>query len=281
MGDDAVVIEVDADTTAVIPSSVVGSSPTSLLYQCHQCSYRTPLRRSLRSHYTVHTTERPFACLSCPYEAKRRSDLRKHQSVRHSFLQPPPPSCTPPGEQTVKREPGDFDAPSYHELTGGATCSVDYGSAYNDDDDDDAETFSESDPTSRARMPTFYGGATMCQNEKLPQREPPRVTPPPQPADDFAGVSLTWSAAAMPKVFPPSCSFSVPHSSSDTRSTATETRVGSRCQHCDIVFYDSAIYLMHAGLHSARHPWRCNLCDAQLHDVYSFTSHFINGHKNS
>lgn len=65
--------------------------------------------------------------------------------------------------------------------------------------------------------------------------------------------------------------------------TSPNSSVGTKkawhCGHCDIVFMDSAIYFMHVGLHKPSNPWTCNLCDNSYHDVYSFTSHFINMHK--
>ncbi|CAH1786981.1 unnamed protein product [Owenia fusiformis] len=50
------------------------------------------------------------------------------------------------------------------------------------------------------------------------------------------------------------------------------------CDHCKIMFFDQAIYLMHKGMHSPYDPWQCNLCATRYSDVYSFTSHFINSH---
>ena len=60
---------------------------------------------------------------------------------------------------------------------------------------------------------------------------------------------------------------------------ATMTRRMFSCEHCDIMFGDSALYLMHVGLHGNDDPWKCKLCDRSFHDVYGFTSHFVNQHK--
>ncbi len=50
------------------------------------------------------------------------------------------------------------------------------------------------------------------------------------------------------------------------------------CVHCDIMFFDGALYFMHTGLHNNVDPWKCNMCGEKYHDVYGFTSHFVNGH---
>ncbi|CAI9722853.1 zinc finger protein Pegasus-like [Octopus vulgaris] len=51
------------------------------------------------------------------------------------------------------------------------------------------------------------------------------------------------------------------------------------CPHCNILYFDNALYVMHMGLHDPENPWQCNLCGDIYHDVYSFTSHFINEHR--
>ncbi|GAB1602828.1 DNA-binding protein Ikaros-like [Argonauta hians] len=51
------------------------------------------------------------------------------------------------------------------------------------------------------------------------------------------------------------------------------------CPHCNILYFDNALYVMHMGLHDSENPWQCNLCGDIYHDVYSFTSHFINQHR--
>ena len=60
---------------------------------------------------------------------------------------------------------------------------------------------------------------------------------------------------------------------------ATSTVKSFHCSHCNILFFDNAVYLMHMGLHSANHPWECSLCGGQYHDVYGFTSHLVNNHR--
>ncbi|ELT96260.1 hypothetical protein CAPTEDRAFT_226562 [Capitella teleta] len=62
------------------------------------------------------------------------------------------------------------------------------------------------------------------------------------------------------------------------QTTATGPKKSWHCEHCNITYYDSAMYVMHTGLHNSEHPWKCNLCGRQFHDVYGFTSHFVNGH---
>lgn len=51
------------------------------------------------------------------------------------------------------------------------------------------------------------------------------------------------------------------------------------CQHCNILFFDNGLYVMHMGLHHSENPWQCNLCGQAHKDVYSFTLHFITHHK--
>ncbi|KAL8568166.1 hypothetical protein ACOMHN_027689 [Nucella lapillus] len=67
-------------------------------------------------------------------------------------------------------------------------------------------------------------------------------------------------------------------SSTVTHSRALETKKSFHCGHCDILFFESAMYLMHAGLHDVSHPWKCSICGRTFFEKYSFTSHFINQH---
>ncbi|BFZ03907.1 hypothetical protein BsWGS_06946 [Bradybaena similaris] len=70
------------------------------------------------------------------------------------------------------------------------------------------------------------------------------------------------------------CSSSV--GASHCRSSQTQTWF--LCEFCDIMFFQRAMYLMHAGLHSAENPWCCAVCGSSFTEKYSFTSHFINQH---
>ncbi|XP_076450816.1 uncharacterized protein LOC143286859 [Babylonia areolata] len=67
-------------------------------------------------------------------------------------------------------------------------------------------------------------------------------------------------------------------SSTVAHSRALETKKSFHCAHCDILFFESAMYLMHAGLHDTTNPWKCSVCGRTFFEKYSFTSHFINQH---
>ncbi|XP_005093607.1 zinc finger protein Pegasus [Aplysia californica] len=73
---------------------------------------------------------------------------------------------------------------------------------------------------------------------------------------------------------PPSCS----SSTNVTRIQGSQTRQSFLCEFCDIMFFQRAMYLMHAGLHAAHNPWCCTVCNHTFTEKYSFTSHFINQH---
>lgn len=78
-------------------------------------------------------------------------------------------------------------------------------------------------------------------------------------------------------------SLAICQASSSTSNCAKEVGVESRkswsCSHCDILFFDSALYFLHMGMHNSTDPWSCNICHWKFTDVYSFTSHFINSHQ--
>ncbi|GFO29478.1 Zinc finger protein aiolos [Plakobranchus ocellatus] len=59
---------------------------------------------------------------------------------------------------------------------------------------------------------------------------------------------------------------------------ASQTQTAFLCEHCNIMFFQRAMYLMHMGLHSNENPWQCTVCGFTFTEVYSFTSHFINQH---
>ena len=58
----------------------------------------------------------------------------------------------------------------------------------------------------------------------------------------------------------------------------SQTQTAFMCDHCNIMFFQRAMYLMHMGLHSSENPWQCAVCKMTFTEVYSFTSHFINQH---
>ena len=69
-----------------------------------------------------------------------------------------------------------------------------------------------------------------------------------------------------------------PISSTVSHSLALETKKSFHCAHCDILFFENALYLMHMGLHDSSDPWKCSICGRTFFEKYSFTSHFINQH---
>ncbi|XP_059179021.1 zinc finger protein Pegasus-like [Physella acuta] len=72
-----------------------------------------------------------------------------------------------------------------------------------------------------------------------------------------------------------------PCSSSTANSSfakGNQTQQTFLCEHCDIMFFQRAMYLMHVGLHSPDNPWCCAVCGGMFTEKYSFTSHFINQH---
>lgn len=69
-----------------------------------------------------------------------------------------------------------------------------------------------------------------------------------------------------------------PMSSTVMRSKSLETKRSFHCAHCDILFFENALYLMHMGLHDGTNPWKCAICKCTFFEKYSFTSHFINQH---
>lgn len=71
---------------------------------------------------------------------------------------------------------------------------------------------------------------------------------------------------------------SITSSSTVSHARSTQTQAGFLCEHCDILFFQRAMYLMHVGLHSPDDPWCCAMCGHSFSEKYSFTSHFINQH---
>ncbi|GFR83227.1 zinc finger protein Pegasus-like protein [Elysia marginata] len=67
-------------------------------------------------------------------------------------------------------------------------------------------------------------------------------------------------------------------SAGSTQTKSSQTQTAFLCEHCNIMFFQRAMYLMHMGLHSSENPWQCTVCGVQFTEVYSFTSHFINQH---
>ena len=359
------------------------ASLNSVIHKCHLCNYKTPYRSSLRSHYAVHSTDRPFACDMCMYEAKRLNDLRKHKLVKHGKRMPlmarnrrrkcamlpplsPAPALIPnmpdhsmhlglqdvqtgtavthqdvtdaPSADLTELIPNTsvFPEPELRSATASRPISSD-GDAivikselpdnyvYRTSGDDQTKGHCDRFGACRTNNMNSHGTDYDCFNLAI------------QPEQLGVDQRLTTSAASMSsllsqnssRVISPTahCSNSpansrpanhshatnhrhagcASHESSDGRSLAddsshhdspnnqpvsvrmrsrmrsvgTETRKGWHCKHCDILFFDSAIYFMHMGLHSPNNVWQCNLCSESLTEVYSFTSHFINAHSDT
>ena len=52
------------------------------------------------------------------------------------------------------------------------------------------------------------------------------------------------------------------------------------CEHCDILFTDSVMYVLHMGCHGRRSAFECNRCGLVCRDKYEFAIHFIQGEHN-
>ena len=52
------------------------------------------------------------------------------------------------------------------------------------------------------------------------------------------------------------------------------------CEHCDIMFADSVMYVLHMGCHGRRSAFECNRCGLVCRDKYEFAIHFIQGEHN-
>ena len=45
------------------------------------------------------------------------------------------------------------------------------------------------------------------------------------------------------------------------------------CQHCNIIFIEYTMYLVHISLHSSDNPWKCTVCGKECGDRYEFGCH--------
>ena len=360
------------------------ASLNSVIHKCHLCNYTTPYRSSLRSHYAVHSTDRPFACDMCMYEAKRLNDLRKHKLVKHGKRMPlmarnrrrkcamlpplsPAPSFTPnmpdqnmylglqdvqtgtavthqditdaPSAELTELIPNTsvFPEPELQGMTASRQSSSDGDAVVIKSELPDNYVYSTSgDDHTKGRCDRFGACTTNNINSNggtdydcfnlaiLPKRrgDHQRLTTSaagmssllsqnssrvPSPTDHHANSPANYRPTTSPYATnrnhagrgsrESSNGMSLTDDSSHNgspnnqpvsirmrsrmRSVGTETRKGWHCKHCDILFFDSAIYFMHMGLHSPNNVWQCNLCSESLTEVYSFTSHFINAHSDT
>jgi hypothetical protein len=425
---------------------------TSGMYKCQMCSYKSMHRSSIKSHYAVHSSLRPYACDQCSYEAKRLNDLRKHKLIKHGkkliSVRKKHNSAAAGTNGVSGKSPkyAESDNNESHmeeqESEGGVSGNLLYQSLLGSGTNSNGPVFPQPEPANVASSPNTSSspchersisasdlpeeidkeGTVVVKPEppddyytfqnKFPEQDDPIVIPPVAPTAsetvlkssgcspskspsraspaaalkslaqstsgkdagdseatrlhaaspsvislllqrrNLTGSSLISSggilnntahssSSSQPKALKPvqrstptlyasavtDSRFSAPqynshnnhnshnnplnlsfnHSSSSShqhgtsvptrsnsesssasasafpsstsgRSRGVETARGWTCDHCNIMFFDSAIYFMHMGLHAPDAAWQCNLCGKQLYDVYSFTSHFLNGH---
>jgi len=70
-----------------------------------------------------------------------------------------------------------------------------------------------------------------------------------------------------------------PPTQSDVDSLMSPT-VGARsplnvCRHCDIVYADRMLFMLHMGLHNVNNPWQCNMCGTVCTDRQQFALHVL------
>ena len=406
------------------------------MYKCQMCSYKSMHRSSIKSHYAVHSSLRPYACDQCSYEAKRLNDLRKHKLIKHgkkllsirkkhasNYESSRSQTNGIPESSKYNADSDNNDSHMEDKEVDGASGNLLYQSLLGTASSN-GPVFPQPEPASllsspdtcnvnsppRHEQPISTGdipdevdkeGTMVVKPEppddyytfqnKFPEHDDPIVIPPNPPAHSEAikpssspskspGHEITSPTAALKSVAQSTCKdgsesevtrlhaaspsvislllqrrnltgsslmsptalnqsapspsqpkplkpvqrhavhsnsssnnfytadsasrFSAPQynplnlsyqqpptrsssessshsslpSSTSGRSRGVETNRGWGCDHCNIMFFDSAIYFMHMGLHSPDNAWQCNLCGQQLYDVYSFTSHFVNGH---
>jgi len=47
------------------------------------------------------------------------------------------------------------------------------------------------------------------------------------------------------------------------------------CRHCDIVYADKMLYVLHMGLHNVNNPWQCNICGTTCSGRQQFALHAL------
>lgn len=56
----------------------LGRGSLTKLYQCHYCTYTSPLKCNTLRHERTHTGEKPFPCPHCNFRCSQNCDLKKH-----------------------------------------------------------------------------------------------------------------------------------------------------------------------------------------------------------
>ena len=337
------------------------------MYKCHLCIYETSNRSSMRSHYAVHSSARPYACDLCTYDAKRLCDLKKHKVLKHGktlkslrknqwrgklgnaaykkskdeymaqcndgspasrvIEHQSEISMTRSGipiEIVEEDEEGDDEFPfldhancnqagpmlaensvqSQNEMDNTPSTGSLYSSDQNSDEgkqetvnplsaiktepDDYLDYFSKhyfssgishadgDEVNSASNQDKYDNTNTACHGESGYSSQPG------SPGDK--NQSNKTSPAKSQGIVPPNKDNSMVQPTQRCNSNSEKQNASPKswpCIHCNIVYYDSALYFMHMGLHNGQDPWTCNLCGDKYHDVYGFTSHFVNGHANS
>ena len=136
-------------------------------------------------------------------------------------------------------------------------------------------------------------GSAMHPHLKITANNPSAMTQPNQNTSIQGRVQITYENQSMNVIKTPSSrlrstwstdsinSATVTSSAANMRHANVGTSRGWMCNFCQIQFFDNAIYFMHMGLHEKDDPWKCTVCGERLYDVYSFTSHFVNGHSSA
>lgn len=47
------------------------------------------------------------------------------------------------------------------------------------------------------------------------------------------------------------------------------------CHHCDIIYADRMLFMLHMGLHNVNNPWQCNMCGTVCADRQQFALHVL------
>ena len=61
----------------------------------------------------------------------------------------------------------------------------------------------------------------------------------------------------------------------DKQRVSSAAKDAPMCKHCEIVFFNKAIYYLHMGLHNVNNPWQCNACGKICNDAVDFAAHVI------
>ncbi|XP_022105651.1 uncharacterized protein LOC110987318 [Acanthaster planci] len=117
----------------------------------------------------------------------------------------------------------------------------------------------------------MQASASTCSDDhQMPplSRDMPAADPAPQPGSS-SGVVEEETKSAVPVKRD-----SYTRLDLDTGQTQTTSYT---CEHCDVIFSDSVMYILHMGCHGRRSAFECNQCGAVFRDKYEFTIHFIQG----